>query len=213
TVVLKPAEATPLTAIELCRILDTIEGLPRGVVNVITGDGPGAGAHVAGHPDVDKIAFTGSTATGRRILHAAADSNLKRVTLELGGKSPNIFFADADFEPAIDGALFGVFINQGEVCSAGSRILVGKPIYKKFVEAMAEKAKKIKLGAPLDRDTKMGPLVSKEQYDRVRSYLEVGKKEGKLAVGGGRAEKFAKGYYVEPTIFYDLDNSARIARE
>jgi len=138
---------------------------------------------------------------------------VKRVTLELGGKSPNIFFADADFEAAIDGALFGVFINQGEVCSAGSRILVQKPIYKKFVDAMTAKAKTIKLGAPLDRDTKMGPLVSKEQYDRVRSYQELGKKEGKLAAGGGRAEKFAKGYYVEPTIFYDLDNSARIARE
>ena len=150
--------------------------------------------------------------SGKIIVKQAADT-VKRVTLELGGKSPNIFFADADFEAAIDGALFGVFINQGEVCSAGSRILVQKPIYKKFVDAMAAKAKTIKLGAPLDRDTKMGPLVSKEQYDRVRSYQEVGKKEGKLATGGGRAEKFAKGYYVEPTIFYDLDNSARIARE
>jgi betaine-aldehyde dehydrogenase len=142
----------------------------------------------------------------------AADT-VKRVTLELGGKSPNIFFADADFEAAIDGALFGVFINQGEVCSAGSRILVHKPIYKKFVEAMAEKAKKIKLGPPLERETKMGPLVSKDQYDRVRSYQDLGKKEGKVAIGGGRAEKFSKGYYVEPTIFYDVDNSARIARE
>ena len=129
---------------------------------------------------------------------------MKRVTLELGGKSPNIFFADADFEAAIDGALFGVFINQGEVCSAGSRILVQKSIYKKFVEAMTEKAKKIKLGPPLDRETKMGPLVSKEQYDRVNSYQEIGKKEAKLASGGGRPEKFAKGYYVEPTIFYDV---------
>src|SRR5439155_334031 len=134
-----------------------------------------------------------------------------KLALELGGKSPNLFFADADFEAAIDGALFGVFINQGEVCSAGSRILVQKPIYKKFVDAMTAKAAKIKLGAPLDRDTKMGPLVSKEQYDRVRSYQEVGKKEAKLAFGGGRAASFAKGYYVEPTIFYDVDNSARIA--
>src|SRR6185369_7536091 len=116
-------------------------------------------------------------------------------------------------EAAIDGALFGVFINQGEVCSAGSRILVQKPIYKKFVDAMTEKAKKIKLGAPLDRDTKMGPLVSKDQYDRVREYQDLGKKEGKVASGGGRAEGFAKGYYVQPTIFYDVDNSARIARE
>jgi betaine-aldehyde dehydrogenase len=135
------------------------------------------------------------------------------VTLELGGKSPNIFFADADFEAAVDGALFGVFINQGEVCSAGSRILVQKPIYKKFVEAMAEKAKRIKLGAPMERETKMGPLVSKEQYDRVCSYLDIGKKEAKIASGGGKASSFNKGFYVQPTIFYDVDNSARIARE
>jgi betaine-aldehyde dehydrogenase len=182
------------------------------VVNIITGFGETCGAPLVQHPDVNKIAFTGSAAVGKIIVKQAADT-VKRVTLELGGKSPNIFFADADFEAAIDGALFGVFINQGEVCSAGSRILVQKPIYKKFVDAMAAKAKTIKLGAPLDRDTKMGPLVSKDQYDRVRSYQEIGKKEGKLASGGGRAEKFAKGYYVEPTIFYDLDNSARIARE
>jgi betaine-aldehyde dehydrogenase len=131
----------------------------------------------------------------------------------LGGKSPNIFFADADFEAAIDGALFGVFINQGEVCSAGSRILVERPIYNKFVEAMAAKATTIKLGPPLQRDTKMGPLVSKEQYDRVRSYLEIGKQEAKLASGGDRPKNIDRGYYVEPTIFYDVDNSARIARE
>ena len=187
-------------------------GLPPGVVNIVTGFGETCGAPLVQHPDVDKIAFTGSAAVGKIIVKQAADT-VKRVTLELGGKSPNIFFADADFEAAVDGALFGVFINQGEVCSAGSRILVQKPIYKKFVDAMVEKAKTIKLGAPLDRDTKMGPLVSREQFDRVRSYQEIGKKEAKLASGGGRAEKFAKGYYVEPTIFYDVDNSARIARE
>jgi len=142
----------------------------------------------------------------------AADT-VKRVTLELGGKSPNIFFADADFEAAIDGALFGVFINQGEVCSAGSRILVEKSIYSKFVDAMAAKAKTIRLGPPLERETKMGPLVSRDQYDRVNSYLTVGKQEAKLAAGGGRPSKFAKGYYVEPTVFYDVNNSARIAQE
>src|SRR5216684_1204275 len=179
TCVLKPAEQTPLTALEFANYFSDC-GLP---------------------PAVGKI-----------IVKQAADT-VKRVTLELGGKSPNIFFADADFEAAIDGALFGVFINQGEVCSAGSRILVHKPIYKKFVDAMTEKARKVKLGAPLDRETKMGPLVSKDQYDRVRSYQELGKKEAKVAIGGGRAEKFAKGFYVEPTIFYDVDNSARIARE
>ena len=145
-------------------------------------------------------------------MKEAADT-VKRVTLELGGKSPNIFFADADFEAAIDGALFGVFINQGEVCSAGSRILVQKSIYNKFVEAMAEKAKKIRLGPPLERETKMGPLVSKEQYDRVCSYLEIGKKEAKLAAGGGRPTSSRRATMSQPTIFYDVDNSARIARE
>src|SRR5437763_12251671 len=188
TCVLKPAEQTPLTALEVANWFSEVR-LPPGVVNIITGFGETCGAPLVKHPDVNKIAFTGSAAVGKVIVKQAADT-VKRVTLELGGKSPNIFFADADFEAAIDGALLGVFINQGEVCSAGSRILVQKSIYKNFVEAMSEKAKKIKLGAPLDRDTKMGPLVSKDQYERVRSYLEVGKKEAKLASGGGRAEKF-----------------------
>ena len=191
TCVLKPAEQTPITALEMANWLADV-GLPPGVVNIITGFGETCGAPLVQHPDVNKIAFTGSAAVGKIIVKQAADT-VKRVTLELGGKSPNIFFADADFEAAIDGALFGVFINQGEVCSAGSRILVQKAIYKKFVDAMTEKAKKIKLGPPLDRDTKMGPLVSKDQYERVRSYQEIGKKEAKLAFGGGRAEQFAKG--------------------
>ncbi len=211
TCVLKPAEQTPLTILELAKHFEAC-GLPSGVVNIITGFGESAGAPLVQHPDVNKIAFTGSASVGKQIVKMAADT-VKRVTLELGGKSPNIFFADADFEAAIDGALFGVFINQGEVCSAGSRILVQRSIYSRFVEAMAEKAKTIKLGPPLERDTKMGPLVSKEQYDRVRSYLEIGKKEAKLASGGDRPTGFAKGYYVSPTIFYDVDNSARIARE
>jgi betaine-aldehyde dehydrogenase len=211
TCVLKPAEQTPLTALELAKHFEAC-GLPNGVVNIITGFGESAGAPLVQHPDVNKIAFTGSAAVGKQIVKMAADT-IKRVTLELGGKSPNIFFADADFEPAIDGALFGVFINQGEVCSAGSRILVQRPIYNKFVEAMAAKAKTIKLGPPLQRDTKMGPLVSKDQYDRVRSYLEIGKREAKLASGGDRPKDIGRGYYVAPTIFYDVDNSARIARE
>src|SRR5712672_1468800 len=183
TCVLKPAEQTPLTALELAKWFDEV-GLPKGVVNVITGFGETCGAPLVEHPDVNKIAFTGSASVGKIIVKQAADT-VKRVTLELGGKSPNIFFADADFENAIDGALFGVFINQGEVCSAGSRILVQKSIYKKFVEAMAAKAKTIKVGAPLERDTKMGSLVSKGQYDVVRSYQELGKKEAKVASGGG----------------------------
>ncbi len=211
TCVLKPAEQTPLTALEMANWFSEI-GLPAGVVNIVTGFGETCGAPLVKHPDVNKIAFTGSAQVGKIIVKQAAET-VKRVTLELGGKSPNIFFADADFEAAIDGALFGVFINQGEVCSAGSRILVQKPIYKKFVDAMTEKARNIRLGPPLERETKMGPLVSKDQYERVRSYQDLGKKEGKIAIGGGRAEKFAKGYYVEPTIFYDVENSARIARE
>jgi betaine-aldehyde dehydrogenase len=190
TCVLKPAEQTPLTALELAKWFDEA-GLPKGVVNVITGFGETCGSPLVRHPDVNKIAFTGSASVGKIIVREAAET-VKRVTLELGGKSPNIFFADADFEAAIDGALFGVFINQGEVCSAGSRILVQRSIYSKFVDAMAEKTKKIKI---------------------VRSYLEIGKKEGKVAAGGGRPEQFAKGYYVQPTIFYNVDNNARIARE
>ncbi len=209
--ILKPAEQTPLTALEFANWFEEA-GLPPGVVNIINGYGETCGAALVAHPGVDKIAFTGSAVVGKIIVKSAADT-LKRVTLELGGKSPNIFFADADWEAAVDGALFGVFINQGEVCSAGSRILVEKKIYSKFVEAMTEKAKRIKLGPPLERETKMGPLVSKEQYDRVSSYLEVGKKEAKVAIGGGRPKQFGKGFYVEPTIFYDVDNSARISRE
>jgi betaine-aldehyde dehydrogenase len=211
TMILKPAEQTPITALEVADWFTEV-GLPPGVVNVINGFGETCGAPLVQHPDVNKIAFTGSSAVGKIIVKQAADT-IKRVTLELGGKSPNIFFADADFEAAIDGALFGVFINQGEVCSAGSRVLVQKSIYKKFVEAMTEKARKVTLGAPLNRDTKMGPLISKDQYDRVREYQEIGKKEAKLATGGGRSKEFAKGFYVEPTIFYDVDNSARISRE
>ena len=209
--ILKPAEQTPLTALEFAHWLEEA-GLPPGVVNIINGFGETTGAALVAHPGVDKVAFTGSVAVGKIIVKSAADT-LKRVTLELGGKSPNIFFAEADWEAAVDGALFGVFINQGEVCSAGSRILVEKKIYSKFVESMTEKAKRIKLGPPLERETKMGPLVSKEQYDRVHSYLELGKKEAKVAIGGGRPKQFGKGYYLEPTIFYDVENSARIARE
>jgi len=211
TCVLKPAEQTPLTALEMAAWFADV-GLPPGVVNIVTGFGETAGAPLVEHPDVQKIAFTGSAAVGKQVLKAAADT-VKRVTLELGGKSPNIFFADSDFEAAVDGALFGVFINQGEVCSAGSRILVERPIYPKFVEAMTAKARRIKLGPPLERETKMGPLVSKEQFERVCAYQEVGKSEAKVALGGGRPSGLGRGYFIEPTIFYDASNSARIARE
>ncbi|HEX4348039.1 MAG TPA: aldehyde dehydrogenase family protein [Vicinamibacterales bacterium] len=213
TTVLKPAEQTPLSVLALASSFRDC-GLPPGVVNIVTGVGERAGAAIVEHADVDKIAFTGSAEVGKTIMRGAAGT-LKKISLELGGKSPNIFFADADFEAAVDGALFGVFINQGEVCSAGSRILVERPIYEKFLEAMTAKAKTITLGPPLDRSTKMGALVSQAQLDRVRGYQEVGKKEAKLALGGNRATggSLDKGYYVEPTIFYDVDNSSRIARE
>ncbi|MFT3913123.1 MAG: aldehyde dehydrogenase family protein [Anaeromyxobacteraceae bacterium] len=211
TCVLKPAEQTPLTALLFAGWLEEA-GLPPGAVNILTGFGETCGAPIVAHPGVDKIAFTGSEAVGKLIARAGADT-LKRVTLELGGKSPNVFFADADFEAAIDGALFGIFFNQGEICSAGSRILVQRSIYGKFVEALVEKAKRIKLGPPLDRATKMGPLVSKEQHERVLGYLEVGKKEAKLAIGGGKPRGLDRGWWVEPTIFVDVPENARIARE
>jgi betaine-aldehyde dehydrogenase len=213
TTVLKPAEQTPLTILELASSFSDT-GLPPGVVNIVTGLGATSGAAIVEHPGVDKIAFTGSVEVGKRIMRAAADT-LKKISLELGGKSPNIFFADADFEAAVDGALFGVFLNQGEMCSAGSRILVERPLYRKFIDAMVEKARAITIGPPMDRATKMGALVSREQFDRVRQYQEIGKTEAKVAAGGGRATGAAldRGYFVEPTIFYDVDTSARIARE
>ena len=212
TVVLKPAEQTPLTILELARHFEAA-GLPPGVVNIVTGPGE-TGAHLVAHPGVDKIAFTGSAEVGKQIMRSAADT-LKGISLELGGKSPNILFADADFEASVDGALFGLFINQGEVCSAGSRILVERSIYRKVLDAMVEKARGIRLGPGLDRRTKMGPLVSREQLERVLGYQDIGRGEAKLALGGGRAwgPELDRGLFVEPTIFYDVPNSARIARE
>src|SRR5581483_5870420 len=212
TAVLKPAEQTPLSVLALASSLADA-GLPPGVVNIVSGAGP-TGAALVAHPDVDKIAFTGSVEVGKTIMRGAADT-LKKISLELGGKSPNIFFADADFDVAVEGALFGVFFNQGEVCSAGSRILVERPIYKRFVDAIVEKAKTIKVGPPMDRETKMGALVSREQFDRVRQYQDIGRREAKLAVGGGvpSGDAFGRGFFVEPTIFYDVDNASRIARE
>ena len=211
--VLKPAEQTPMTVLELAASFDAA-GLPPGVVNIVTGRGKTAGAAIVEHPGVDKIAFTGSVDVGKTIMRAAAGT-LKKISLELGGKSPNIFFADADFDAAVDGALFGVFVNQGEVCSAGSRILVERPIYKKFIDAMVAKARTITVGPGINRETKMGAVVSREQFERVRQYQEIGKKEAKVAIGGGRASGGAldRGFFLEPTIFYDVDASARVARE
>ena len=212
TTVLKPAEQTPLSVLELASSFADAD-LPPGVVNVVSGAGE-TGAAIVAHPEVDKIAFTGSVEVGKTIMRGAADT-LKKISLELGGKSPNIFFADSDFDVAVEGALFGVFFNQGEVCSAGSRILVQRAIYRKFVDAIVEKARSIKVGPPLDRETKMGALVSREQYDRVRKYQEIGKNEAKVAIGGGaaRVQGLERGFFVEPTIYYDVDNGTRIARE
>ncbi|HEY9841950.1 MAG TPA: aldehyde dehydrogenase family protein [Candidatus Obscuribacterales bacterium] len=215
TMILKPAEATPLSVLELAKILDKIEELPKGVVNIVTGYGEEVGAELAQNRGVDKVAFTGSTEVGRLIMKAAADSNLKKVTLELGGKSPNIFFADSDFEAAVEGALFGCFVNQGEVCSAGSRILVQKPIYEKFVEAMIAKTKTIKVGPGMDRENKLGPLVTQEHLDRVTGYIQKGRSEGaQLAYGGERlGDSLAKGFFVSPTIFAQVKNEMTIAQE
>jgi len=214
TVVLKPSELTPLTALELCAVL-LEAGFPDGAVNVVTGPGAGVGEELAESPLVDKVAFTGGTVTGRRIA-AAATGNLKKVTLELGGKNPNIVFADADFEAAVDGALFAAFANQGEVCSAGSRLLVEKKIHKELVAAMLKKAPRIKLGHGLAPGVKMGPLVSSAHRDKVEGYIKVGREEGaKLVCGGGRPKgaEFAKGWFVEPTIFDNVKPSMRVARE
>lgn len=212
TVIVKPAEQTPLTMLRFAELVkEAIPELPPGVLNVVTGDGPVAGRALVESMHVDKVAFTGGTETGREVLRGVANSNLKKVSLELGGKSPNIFFEDADLEAATDGALFGIFINQGEVCSAGSRVLVQEPIYMKFLARMKDKTKRIKLGDPLRRTTKMGPLVTEEHRERVLSYIAMGRKEGRLVAGGG-VPKGLKGAFVEPTIF-ETDNSARIARE
>ncbi len=214
TLVLKPSEFTPLTALELVKLISKLE-LPAGVVNIITGAGAEAGEEMSSSALVDKVAFTGGTATGRKIA-VNATGNLKKVTLELGGKNPNIVFADADFESAVDGALFGAFANQGEVCSAGSRLLVERSIHKKLVEAMLKKVPRIKLGHGLGAGVKMGPLVTAAHREKVESYIKIGQAEGaKLLCGGKRPEgkEFANGNFLEPTIFDDVKPSMRIARE
>ena len=214
TCVLKPSELTPLTAIELGKLIVRC-GFPPGVVNVVTGPGAGAGEELCESPKVDKIAFTGGTATGRKVMAAAA-IHIKKVSLELGGKNPNIVFADADFEAAVDGALFAAFANQGEVCSAGSRLLVERSIHDRLVAAMVAKVPRIKLGHGLDEGVKMGPLISAAHRDKVERYLRIGLDEGaRLACGGKRPSDpaLAKGHFLEPTIFTHVTPSMRIARE
>lgn len=213
TVVLKPAEQAPLTALELGRIC-LEAGLPAGVLNVITGFGQ-AGAALVNHPGVDKIAFTGSTATGQRILEASART-LKSVTLELGGKSPNIVFEDADFEAALNAASFSPFYHAGQICTAGTRLFVQRSIADAFTECLIEKARMLRVGNPADTETNVGPLISRQQLDRVLQYVEIGKQEGaRLLTGGVAAEipHFENGYFVRPTVFDQLQPSMRIARE
>ena len=188
SVVLKPSEETPLSALLLAELLQEAE-LPDGVLNVLPGRGEDAGARLAAHPDVDKIAFTGSTEVGKLIARASADSNLKRVSLELGGKSPNIVFADADLSRAVSGAFFGIFFNQGQVCSAGSRLFVQEKIYDQALDELLKTVEQTRIGPGIDPVTQMGPLVSKTQMERVLGYIQTGSNEGaRLLAGGGRPE-------------------------
>jgi phenylacetaldehyde dehydrogenase len=210
TVVLKPAEQTPLTALLLGQIL-LEAGVPPGVVNVVNGSGEVAGAAIANHPDVDKVSFTGSTATGKKILQASI-GNLKRVTLELGGKSPHIVLADADIELAAQNAANGFCLLTGQVCVAGTRILVHESVHDEFSEALAKKIAAFRIGDPFAVDTLIGPLVSAEQYERVTSYVGIGRAEGaQVTVGGGALD--SPGYFVQPTVFEGVDNGMRLARE
>jgi betaine-aldehyde dehydrogenase len=213
TFILKPAEQTPLTALEIPKILEEA-GLPPGVVQVITGFGETAGAPLVENPGVDKIGFTGSRDVGKMIMRSGADT-LKRVTLELGGKSPNIVFADAEFEAAIEGSANGIFWNQGEICSAGSRVFIERSIYDDALNQLINHAKGVVVGDGRKPDTTMGPLVSKEQQDRVLHYIDIGQKETTLAAQGDAPADgdLANGYFVPPTIFADASNDMTIARE
>jgi phenylacetaldehyde dehydrogenase len=210
TVVFKPAEQTPLSALKLGELIMEA-GFPEGVVNIVPGYGETAGAALAAHDDVDKVAFTGSTEVGRLIVHAAA-GNLKRVSLELGGKSPNVVFKDADLDVAIPGSASSIFFNHGQCCCAGSRLYIEKPIFDQVVEGVAEHAKKIQLGRGLDSATQMGPLVSVEQMNRVCSYLESGLSEGAKAIAGGHRAG-DKGYFVEPTVLVDTTENMKVVQE
>ena len=211
TVVMKPAEQTPLTALRIGELI-LEAGFPEGVVNILPGYGPTAGAAIASHMDIDKVAFTGSTEVGHLIMEAAAKSNLKRVTLELGGKSPNIVFADADMQEAVEGCHFGLFFNQGQCCCAGSRLFVESKCYDEFVERSVARARKRTVGDPLDPSTEQGPQVDDVQFEKVMGYIEAGKREGaKLAHGGKRVGD--RGYFIEPTVFVDVQDDMKIARE
>jgi acyl-CoA reductase-like NAD-dependent aldehyde dehydrogenase len=213
TVILKPASLTPLTALKFAELCQQA-GLPEGVFNVVTGPGGTVGMGMVRDPRVDKIAFTGSTDVGKQIMREAAGT-LKRLSLELGGKSPNIVFADADMDAAVKGAMTGIFYNKGEVCAAGSRLFVEEKIHAEFVAQLTEKVKGLKVGDPMDKATRMGPVVSRQQMETVLGYIEAGKRDGaRLVAGGGRANVgTGKGYFIEPTIFDGVTNRMKIARE
>ncbi|HTC09043.1 MAG TPA: aldehyde dehydrogenase family protein [Acetobacteraceae bacterium] len=214
TVVLKPAEEAPLTPLRLAELCQEA-GIPPGVVNVVPGFGETAGAALASHPDVDKVAFTGSHLTGQKIVQASA-GNLKRVSLELGGKSPDVVFADADLDAAVPGAGMAVFANSGQICSAGTRLFVEKTIYDEFTARVAAFSKTLRVGNSANPDTQIGPLVSAEQLDRVTGYLAIGRQEGARPLSGGERltdGDMAKGYFVPPTVFADVNDDMRIAQE
>ncbi|MCE9626422.1 MAG: aldehyde dehydrogenase family protein, partial [Candidatus Eisenbacteria bacterium] len=212
TIVIKPAELTPLTAIRIGE-LALEAGIPAGVLNIVPGKGRIAGEALVKHPGVDKISFTGSTEVGKHLMRTAADS-LKKVTLELGGKSPNIVFADADLDAALKGATMGIFYGKGEVCAAGSRLLVEQSIYDDFVAKLADRAKKMVPSDPMDPKSRLGSLVSPQQMEKVLGYVESGVKEGaKLVAGGSRAPINGKGAFVQATVLADVDNRMKVAQE
>jgi aldehyde dehydrogenase (NAD+) len=210
TLVIKPSEVTPSSSLILAELIEKA-GFPKGVVNVITGYGDPAGHALANHPGVDKIAFTGSTATGRKIAHAAAE-RFVRTSLELGGKSPNIIFADANLDNAVNGALAGIFSATGQACMAGSRVLIDAKVYDEVAQRIATQARRMIAGDPLDPATQLGPLASKAQLDKVMSYFDIARAERvRILTGGRRLER--RGYFVEPTVFGDVDNACRVAQE
>uniref|UniRef100_A0A671XIP1 Aldehyde dehydrogenase 2 family member, tandem duplicate 1 n=1 Tax=Sparus aurata TaxID=8175 RepID=A0A671XIP1_SPAAU len=211
TVVMKVAEQTPLTALYVASLIKEV-GFPEGVVNILPGMGPSAGAAIARHMDVDKVAFTGSTEVGHLIQQASGSSNLKKVTLELGGKSPNIILSDANMEDAVEQSHFALFFNQGQCCCAGSRTFVQADIYDEFVERSVERAKRRVVGNPFDLKTEQGPQVDQEQFNKILGYVSSGKREGaKLMCGGGVAAD--RGYFIQPTVFGDVQDNMTIARE
>ena len=211
TIVLKPAEQTPLTALRMAALAQEAD-IPDGVINVLPGFGPTAGAAITSHMDIDKVAFTGEGSTGQLVMQAAAKSNLKRVSLELGGKSPNVVFADADLDAAVEGAYFGLFFNQGQCCCAGSRLFVEEKIHDAFVEKLVARAKKQRVGDPFDMATTQGPQISQEQCDRIMGYIDIGISEGANLLSGGKRVG-NKGYFIQPTIFDGVKDNMRIAKE